>query len=175
MEDLMLIVAGITAMSGLFIGGYLYGREKTTEKKNKGDYGEPFLDVRLEYDNQTGAVYYTVQNAGHATAHDVRIYLPKCNEIAGKRNGPGANEMAVCILSVMLKRFNHVFAGETVEIPLLQLPPTDEIRRNIYALSFEVEMRWSNKQGDVKTREFILPIFSRAIAKDRFRLVSEAI
>lgn len=120
------------------------------------------LDLRLEYDRQSGGVFYILENLGNTVAHDVRVYLPKCDSIVRSRRGRHSPVIAAAILKVMLQRLKQMPPGARIEIPLLSVPPGDDTAKEVYGLGLDVEMQWSTSQGDVTRSEFILPITSRA-------------
>ena len=164
-DQVIIAVSCFILGAGLMSVWRLYRNEATRETLTYVEAGEAKVEVRLEYDNDGGGIYYIIHNMGKATAHDVRAYLPKCHDIASKKTGPNAQDIAAGITKVMMKRYDRMNAGEKVEIPLTQVPPSEENRKNVYSLGLDVELRWSNAQGDVTKKEYIVPVFTKRIKR----------
>jgi len=150
----------IVAIGAVFIIR-MYRDEKQRELFAYDEAGHASIDAHIEYDADNGGIYYIIQNRGKATAHDVRIYLPRCHEKASTKKGASCKVIAAGILKVMMKQYDRMAPGEMVEIPIVQIPPIEENRRAIYGMGFDAEIRWSNAKGDVSSKDFVLPVMSR--------------
>lgn len=139
----------------------MYRDEKRRELFAYDEAGHALIDAHIEYDADNGGIYYIIQNRGKATAHDIRIYLPRCHEKASSKKGSICKVIAAGILKVMMKQYDRMAPGELVEIPIIQIPPIDENRKSIYGMGFDAEIRWSNSKGDVSSKDFVLPVMSR--------------
>ena len=155
----------ITAAAVFFIGLgfliYVLRKESLAERNPPAENGKVKLDVGLEYDKTNGALFYVLENTGDIAAHDVRVYLPGCHDTILRKPGPNSANLAAAILKVGMMRHDRISAGDRIEVPLLQVPPTDATRKEVYKLGIDVEMRWSNSRGDISIKEFVLPIASR--------------
>lgn len=136
-------------------------KEMNLEKEIPQEEGKPNISVRLEYDRDTGAVFYVVENKGTAAAHNLKVYLPSCHQIAKSRSGMNSEFIAASVLKVGMRTYDRLGPKEIDNIPLFQLPPTDECRKEIHGLGLEVEMRWTNTKGDLKERDFVLQVNSK--------------
>lgn len=161
MNDAMMITAFLVMAIGIIFMMTIYRKEMLQEREVKTPQGTVILSVRLEYDRDSGAVYYVIENSGHAAAHDVRIYLPRCHEIASSKRGPSSAQIAAAVMKITMKTYDRIGPGELVEIPIVQVPPTEECTRDVYSLGLDAELRWSNAQGDVSKNDFVLPVSSR--------------
>ena len=161
MSDSMTIAAILVMAIGTLFLLHVFRKELHAEREVRTPKGSVMLSVRLEFDRDSGAVYYVIENNGHAAAHDVRIYLPKCHEIASSKKGPSSAQLAAAVLKVAMKTYDRIGPGDYVEIPIVQVPPTEECTKDVYGLGLDAEVRWSNEQGDVRKDDFILPVSSR--------------
>lgn len=161
MSDTMIITAILVMAIGTLFLIHVFRQELHAEKEVRTPKGSVMLSVRLEFDRDSGSVYYVIENSGHAAAHNVRIYLPKCHEIASAKKGPSSAKIAAAVLKVAMKSYDRIGPGDYVEIPIVQVPPTEECTKEIYGLGLDAEVRWSNEQGDVREDDYILPVSSR--------------
>jgi hypothetical protein len=179
-NEFLTLKSFMIGLCGMVVGGgcvFLFKMYQSEKGMSQADYqesGEAKIEARIEYDKDSGSTFYIIQNVGTGTGHDVRVYLPRCYELASSRPGPKSSEIAAAITKVMMKRFDRMTQGELVEIPLLRVPPTDECRKNVYGLGLDVELRWSNARGDVTKQDLVLPVHSRNTRIRQFRTKAHA-
>lgn len=161
LHEIMIAISCFIVGAGLMFVWQMNKNEFSRDQYSYKEAGEALVEVRVEYDAEAGGVYYVIHNKGNATAHDVRAYLPKAYENASKRKGPNCQEIAAGLLKITMKRYDKMNGGEKVEIPLIQIPPTEESRKSIYSMGLDIELRWSNIHGDVTQKEYIVPVFSK--------------
>lgn len=165
MQVALLTMAGAILVTGLAFLLHVVKKEKERENGYTGSRPPARIEARLEYDQTNGGVFYVIENMGHMIAHDVRVYLPRCQEIAASRRGINSLTIANSMTKAMLQTYSAIGPQEKVEIPILQLPPVEESSRDIYGLGLDVEIRWSNIHGDMVAIEHILPASSRISEK----------
>ena len=167
MQEALLIMAAGVSVIGIAFLMHVLRKEGQRERGYTGEQPPARIEARLEYDRTSGGLFYVIENMGRTVAHDVRVYLPRCHEIASGRSGQQSIKIAAGISKVTLQTYHEMAPNECVEVPIVQLPPVEESARNVYGLGLDAELRWSNAHGDVTKLEHILPVGSRISKRDR--------
>lgn len=161
----MAIIIGITIILVAGTAIYLVANslDNAKEKNYKKTKGKPIINPRLEFNKNTGQVHYIIENSGTASAYDVEIYLPDCQEIALSRNGPYSRQISAAIAYVILQRHRLILAGQSIETPIIALPPTQESIKNITSLGLIAKVRWKDNEKEIKQHQN-LPVFIRKLS-----------
>jgi len=167
MQAALLIMAAGVGVIGLAFLSHVLRNEKRAENGYTGSQPLARIEARLEYDRTSGGLFYVIENLGQTNAHDVRVYLPRCHEIASGRRGTQSSRIAAGISKVTLQTYDIIGPNDCVEIPIVQLPPVEDSAKDVYGLGLDAELRWSNAQGDVTKLEHILPVGSRISKRER--------
>ncbi len=167
MQQALLIMAAGVCVIGIAFLIHVLRKENQRERGHSGPQPLARIEARLEYDRSSGGLFYVIENLGQTLAHDVRVYLPRCHEIASGRNGQQSHRIAAGISKVTLQTYDLIGPNDCVEIPIVQLPPVEESARDVYGLGLDAELRWSNAHGDVTMLEHILPVGSRISRRER--------
>lgn len=167
MQEALLIMAAGVSVIGIAFLTHVLRKENQEEKGYIGPQPLARIEARLEYDRSSGGLFYVIENLGQTIAHDVRVYLPRCHEIASARRGQQSQKIAAGISKVTLQTYDVMGPNKCVEIPIVQLPPVEESAKSVYGLGLDAELRWSNAHGDVTCLEHILPVGSRISKRER--------
>jgi len=123
--------------------------------------GKPSITPRLEFNKDTGELHYVIENSGTGPATDVEIYLPDCQNIALSRNRTHSKEISAAIGYVTLQRHRLVQTGQSIETPIMGLPPTQDSVKSVIGLGLQVTIRWRANNHKMKTEHKVLPVFIR--------------
>jgi len=167
MEEALLVMAAGIGVIGIAFLTHVVRREAAQQKGYTGVQPPARIEARLEYERSSGGLFYVIENMGQIAAHDVRVYLPRCHEIANGRRGTQSPLIAAGISKVTLQTYDVIGPRDCIEIPIVQLPPVEDSAKDVYGLGLDAELRWSNSQGDITSLENILPVCSRLARRER--------
>lgn len=160
MEFMMMLTSALVFFTGIIVIMFILKAEKIN--KYKIEKGIPIIEAWFEYSYNSGELYYIVQNKGTATATDIQLYLPKCQEISLKRGGVNAKALSNAMAKIVMQKYPKLNPGQAITTPLVTLQAIDTSIKSVVSLGLDIEIEWSeNKKSIMKDERIIQTIIKR--------------